>query len=999
MSYVKTTGTNIGNCLTGFGIHYPITIYNSGNAAVLYSVENSNSNNFSLSKNDFTINAGDYDIFDVFYRPTLSNSLGDEITDLTISSISTDDGSVDPSGDITLNLTGSKLINITGGNPRAFRVIGDTSSVKYNFYWKDPTGISGSNLKNYFITGYRLDLATGVGFTNLQIKYSKDFNIAENTDLNPKFSTYYGFSDDDTVFELNQNIYSDLTTNQDYYARLYSLTNNNSGVSIYTTGVNSNADDYSDEVSIGYSGTPINIKLVKKAFNFYINFSTWYSYTYDLYAALINENNFSSDFSAYSGINIYLPEKSVFESRDGSVGALKLDGLFNNLTGDGGTFINIYVPYDTELRGKYGDGTNVYYERGMEKTGTTYGSNFLPKDPAVLLNLSVTNNGTNPTDPLKKYSDTTNGGPCITLKAQTNLGSSIGVRTDIKYNIYSELPNINKALDLGNGVICKPKFGAGAGGGKGGFAYVNIWQTYFLFFDTSDINSPTQYGVIPFNGSYPKGYLEDTAVNRKYWFYYVFYNAASFSGILDTNGNPARILEPTYDVISPILNNGEVGSAYLSYQVKGEKNSYYFPYLATNNSNLQLSYKNLVKDALFWYPFNKDLNNRQPGYLIDSFSNASVNYGLYNKNLASDYVFRFDQSGISNATSPLAKSWSGSGSYTLENLTSANEGAYISNYKSLGSSTYKAINLKNNQFLKLTFTTNTSFDNFDLFFVCSFDDFTFTDNNVYCSVFDWYSNQTNITSNQFTVKNFESLSNRPFPKENISFNYNNTCLTNVINNSTPTDYGTKISKQLYIRSKVSSIISNVITTSTKHNLQNGDIIYFYADTLPSGIASYDSSSPHAEDKNTYIVSNVTDYTFKLGALTISGGSNVYVEKIKSNALYRPFILQIRRIGSVYAYFINRELVDQTALTGTLLKDLKNTTLKLINRNSSIGINYFDITFYNRLLSESELNSAYAYYADYYMSLFTGEANCTSINLKSDLYSFRLPNIFNLAGKS
>jgi hypothetical protein len=87
------------------------------------------------------------------------------------------------------------------------------------------------------------------------------------------------------------------------------------------------------------------------------------------------------------------------------------------------------------------------------------------------------------------------------------------------------------------------------------------------------------------------------------------------------------------------------------------------------------------------------------------------------------------------------------------------------------------------------------------------------------------------------------------------------------------------------------------------------------------------------------------------------------------------------------------------LTGTLLKDLKDTTLKLINRNTTIGINYFDITFYNRLLSESELNSAYAYYADYYMSLFTGEANCTSINLKSDLYNFRLPNIFNLAGKS
>ena len=966
MSYIKTTGANIGNCLTGFGIHYPIAISNSGNAAVLYSIENSNSNNFSLSKNSFAVNAGDYDIFDIFYKPTLSNSLADEVTDLTISSISIEDGSVDPSGDITLNLTGSKLIDITGGNPRAFRVIGDRQNMKYDFYWKDPTGISGSNLKNYFITGYRLDLATGVDFTSLQIEYSKDFNIAENTDLNPKFSTYYGFNDDDRVFTLNRSIHSNLTADQNYYARLYSLVNNNTGVSVYVTGVDSNADAYSNEVSIGYSGAPINIKLVKKAFNFYNNFSTWYSYTYDLYAEIIKQNG-GIDFSAYSGINIYLPEKSVFESRDGNVGALSLDGVFNNLTGDGNTFINIYVPYNTELRGKYGDGTNVNYEKGAG---------------------------------ISLDSDTTNGGPCITLKAKTNV-VNIGQRTDIKYNIYSQLPNINQVSNLGNSVVCEPKFGAGAGGGKGGLVYLQVWTNYFGFFDTSDLISPLKFRYIPFNGTYPKGYLEDTEVNRKYWLYYVYYTAQSFSGILDANGNPASIAELTYEVVSPILDKGEVGSAYLTYQVQREKNSYYFPYASAGLSNVQLSYKNLVDHALQWLPFNKFLNNRQPGYLIDSFSNSSVNYSLYNKNLASDYVFRFNQSGISNATSPLAKSWSGSGSYTLENLTSANEGAYISNYKNLSSSTYKAINLKNNQFLKLTFAANAniSFDDFDLFFVCSFDDFTSTDVDVYCSVFDWYLNEKNITSSQFNIKNFESLLNIPFPKENVSFNYNNTCLIDSINASSSKLYGRKISKQLYIRSKVSSISSSVITTSTKHNLQNGDIVCFYADTLPSGIASYDSSSPHVQDKNTYAVSNITDYTFKLGTSTISGGSNVYVEKIKSNALYRPFILQIRRTGNTYSYFINRELVNQTNSPGPLLKNLNSTTLKLINRNASIGINYFDVSFYKRLLSESELNSAYAYYADYYMSLFSGETDCTSINLKSDLYSFRLPNIFNLAGKS
>jgi hypothetical protein len=227
-------------------------------------------------------------------------------------------------------------------------------------------------------------------------------------------------------------------------------------------------------------------------------------------------------------------------------------------------------------------------------------------------------------------------------------------------------------------------------------------------------------------------------------------------------------------------------------------------------------------------------------------------------------------------------------------------------------------------------------------------------------------------------------------------------LTNLKNISTPTDYGKKISKQLYIRSKVSNIdtTTNIITTSTNHNLQNGDTICFYADTLPSPIASYDPVSPYAQDKNIYTVSNVTANTFKLGTLDITTvGSNVYIEKIKSDALYRPFILQIRRIGNTYAYYINRTFVDQITPQNSLLNDLKDTTLKLINRNVTIGINYFDVAFYKRLLSESELNSAYAYYVDYYMSLFSGETNCTSINLKSDLYSFRLPNIFNLAGKS
>ena len=36
MTYVNLTGKNIGDCLTGFAINYPFTIFNSGNSDIFY---------------------------------------------------------------------------------------------------------------------------------------------------------------------------------------------------------------------------------------------------------------------------------------------------------------------------------------------------------------------------------------------------------------------------------------------------------------------------------------------------------------------------------------------------------------------------------------------------------------------------------------------------------------------------------------------------------------------------------------------------------------------------------------------------------------------------------------------------------------------------------------------------------------------------------------------------------------------------------------------------
>lgn len=1001
MSYVKITGANIGNCLTGFGIHYPITVYNSGNSEVLYSIENSNSTNFDISKNSFTVDASSYDIFDILYKPTISSGT-DEITDLTISSVSIEDGSIDPSGDITLNLTGRRLTNITGGNPRSFRVVSSFLGPYYDFYWKAPTGISGDNLHNYFITGYTLQLSTASNFS--PVVYSKEINVAQNTSENPKFSTYYGFSDNDLSFRLDKNVYSDLDIEINYYARLYTATVGNTGVSVYASGVDYVNQEVSSEVFIGYSGTPINIKLEKKPFNFYITpNNTWFNYTYDLYSKLIEYNLGSTDFSAYSEINVYLPENTIFESQDLSKGAIDLNGSFVNFSGSAETVVNLYVPNTTEIRGRVGNGSNLYFKNRFDIT------QWLPNTNNTIVIPEVLNSS--------EYSDSTNGGPAISLKAKTIVNGD--TLTDIKYNIYSKLSNpqiINKNTESA------PKIASGSGGGKAGFFYtpITLGIGRYYFYDT--INDNLLYSqYVPCNGTLPKNYLLDTQINRKWWYWYLYFTNSGFGGAVSQSSFASKIG-------NPYMGYGEMGCANITYSDINNITSY-IPesnYVINNSATNKLQTEGFLSPLSFaqfgfFYPINTLQDNRQAGMLVDTNVNSTVRFSLYNNVLPSDYIFRFDQSGISASNDPLVKTWTGSGSYVLGNTTGANEGSYIANYKNLGSSSYKAVNLKNNQFLKLDFASSVNSIDFDLFLICSFDSFVdpTLSETFYPSLFDWYltSNSDNINTNQFSINQFNPLKYTFYPKENLSFFYKNTCLYNKKDVSKAGKLTTeqirgdfnnyKISKQLRSLCEISSVntSTNYITTAQNHDLSNGDIVGFIGNNLPGGISQYDMVSPYT--KQVYYIINQTSNTFQIS--TSSGGAAVdlttsvsggIVYKISSASLYRPFILQIRRIKNEYYYFLNRKQVNKNSVPlgdGNLINNLQSTTLKLINRDS-IGINYFDCTFYNRLLSNNELDSTYSYFVNAYFNLFAGEQVISSLDLKSNLYNYRLPNIFCIAGK-
>ena len=126
-----------------------------------------------------------------------------------------------------------------------------------------------------------------------------------------------------------------------------------------------------------------------------------------------------------------------------------------------------------------------------------------------------------------------------------------------------------------------------------------------------------------------------------------------------------------------------------------------------------------IDESIFFFPLSTVRNNRLPGKIIDSFNkNIHLKFDLYNSDvLPPTPIFRFKNSGINSN----GLSWPSD--TTISTYTLLGGGTYNGNYKNLGSSEYKAINLKNNQFLDLTFNdvTDVTYNYLNLFFVCSFD--------------------------------------------------------------------------------------------------------------------------------------------------------------------------------------------------------------------------------------------------------------------------------------
>ena len=140
-----------------------------------------------------------------------------------------------------------------------------------------------------------------------------------------------------------------------------------------------------------------------------------------------------------------------------------------------------------------------------------------------------------------------------------------------------------------------------------------------------------------------------------------------------------------------------------------------------------------------------------------------------------------------------------------------------------------------------------------------------------------------------------------------------------------------------------------------------------------------------------------------------GAENSYCQLSKclntSSFTIYPFILNIKRAGSVYTIYVNGQLhtfYDLNFNTQSSARNINNfiseilsTTFKLENNDTAMSTSFFDVLCYNRVLFNDENRKVNNHLTQSYIKLFTGIASNSYFNITDRV---RLPNVFNLAGK-
>jgi hypothetical protein len=915
MIYTNSTGKFIGECMTGFGINYPVYIYNSGNSEVVYTITSSD-DNFLLSNSRLIISNGNFDNFDIFFNPTSLGTSGHETSLITISSESTEDGSVDPSGDIIIYATGLRIVDTTGGHVRNFRALKNydpDNGLSYTFYWRQPTGTG--YLNNYFVTGYGLDIATDTAFSTKKV--SKTFSVAQNSST-PKYSTNYGFADEDIFQKIEA--YDDgsaFLLDQSYYARMYSWIDGVTGEAVYATGINQLDTQLSNEVLTGNMSNKVDLMFTKNSLDIYISPQSIYT-NYNLYEKIVLTNKGNKNFKYISGINVYLPDLSNFTANDEDQYCLNLNGELKNFTGDAtyGTNINIYLSNSTKLLGYAGKGgdlkgsiviegkeRNIFnFNDIITKTTAAYNSN--PKDPTC--------------------SDSKNGGSIFNFNiVSTNIDK---IYTDLNYNIFSE---INSVLN------------AGGGGSKACVAWIygngtnipringidnsgNEQNFAFPLFGNLNINKTTSYTV------YPNSLAGTVTVSK---------DGKTVSSALSRSNSFGQIgsWPCTY---------GEDAERLGAYILTNSNNTWFSPNAAdkATASTSTSAISSAAVDGSFYFRTITSTTSTA-GKIINGASNVKSNFYIKSGNVASDYVFRFQNSAIDSTN----KNWKDT-TATATLAGSIDTGIFNNDYLGTG---LKSVSLNGSQYVEYQFTASSNLamvkkncTQFDMYMVVAYRPIT-------------TKTVVNLTPNPYITSKFKLLDWSLDVNKNV------------------------ISKQIMITDFPGS-------STIRLYRKESNVFQFFVDPLFN--TGYDNSG----------LENALWWN-------VSGIANNNLTQLSKSLLnvidYYPMLINIKRTGSIYSVYVNGNLIISYSMgsfvefaDSYVLPLIENTTLKLISgcTTASETMSYFDIIFYNRLLNIQENQQLNNSLLNTYFKLFTG-GTTSSLNIKTN--QVRLPNAFNLAGKA
>ena len=151
----------------------------------------------------------------------------------------------------------------------------------------------------------------------------------------------------------------------------------------------------------------------------------------------------------------------------------------------------------------------------------------------------------------------------------------------------------------------------------------------------------------------------------------------------------------------------------------------------------------------------------------------------------------------------------------------------------------------------------------------------------------------------------------------------------------------------------------------------------------------------------FFTSLLYNYTIENGNNFFSlnkGAENSYCQLSKclntSSFVIYPFILNIKRAGSVYTIYVNGQLhtfYDLNFNTESSVRNINNfisemlsTTFKLENDDTAMSTSFFDILCYNRVLFNDENRKVNNHLTQSYIKLFTGITSNSYFNITDKL---------------